>query len=91
MGNYAWKAGEREGRSSRKPNYSVKWEFKEPDQWGDNYRQFTDLVYATNAERAISKVYKQLAEDDALGNPGRRDIIIIHVVPIDGIYYSGSS
>ena len=86
MGRYAWKSGEREGSSSRKPNYSVKWEWRDPDLHG-SYRQYTDLVYATNAERAINKVRKQLQESDDLGRPNRRDIIIIHVVPIEGIYY----
>lgn len=88
MGNYEWKVGEREGISSRKPNYSVKWEWKEPDIKG-SYKQHTDLVYATNAERAINKLYKQLAEDDKMGRPSRGEIIIIHAVPIDGVYYDG--
>jgi hypothetical protein len=85
MGNYAWKTGEREGFSSRKPNYSVKWEWKDPELHG-SYRQYTELVHATNAERAINKVYKLLSEDVNMGKPGRRDIIIIHVVPIEGMY-----
>jgi hypothetical protein len=63
----------------------VKWEWKDPDLAG-SYRQYTDLVHATNAERAINKVRKQIQEDDNLGRPNRRDIIIIHAVPIEGIY-----
>ena len=88
MGNYAWEIGDRKGSGSRKPNYAVKWEWRDPDLHG-SYRQYTDLVHATNAERAISKVRKMLQESDDLGRPSRRDIIIIQVVPIEGIY-SGS-
>ena len=85
MGNYAWSTENRQGSASRKPNYSVKWEWKDPDLAG-SYRQYTDLVHATNAERAINKVRKQIQEDENLGKPSRRDIIIIHAVPIEGIY-----
>ena len=86
MGKYAWKTENREGSASRRPNYSVKWEWKDPEISG-SYRSYTDLVYATNAERAINKVRAQLQSDDNLGRPSRRDIVIIHAVPIDGIYH----
>jgi hypothetical protein len=86
MGKYAWKTENRSGTAVKKPNYSVKWEWRDPDLAG-SYRQMTDLVYATNAERAINKVRKSIQEDDNFGRPARRDIVIIHVVPIDGSHY----
>ena len=89
MGRYAWRSGARSGTSSRKPNYAVKWEWKDPDLHG-SYGQFTDIVHATNAERAINKVRKQLEESDDLGRPNRRDVVIISVVPIEGMYYDGN-
>ena len=82
MGNYAWKTEHREGSASRKPNYSVKWEWKNPDLVG-NYRQMTDLVFATNAERAINKVRRDV---EAEYKVTRKYIIIVHAIPIDSIY-----
>lgn len=83
MGKYTWKTENREGTASKKPNYSVKWEWRDPDLAG-SYRQMTDLVYATNAERAINKVRKAIT--DEYSDVGRSAVVIIHVVPIDGPY-----
>ena len=82
MGNYALKTEHREGSASRKPNYSVKLEWKNPDLVG-NYRQMTDLVFATNAERAINKVRRDV---EAEYKVTRKDIIIVHAIPIYSIY-----
>lgn len=85
MGRYNWKTENREGTATKKPNYSVKWEWRDPDLAG-SYRQMTDLVYATNAERAINKVRKAITEE--YSDVNRSMIVIIHVVPIDGQYYN---
>jgi len=83
VGKYQWRTQHREGTSEKKPNYSVKWEWRDPELSG-NYRRMVDLVNATNAERAINKVRKAI--QDTYGG-GRSDVVIIHVVPIDGPYY----
>lgn len=80
MGTYAWKTKNREGTLNRRPNYSVKWEWTDPDAFG-TYIQFTDLTYATNAERAISKIRRNVMSDfDVV----RRDITIVHAMPYNG-------
>lgn len=84
MTKYAWKTENREGMSTKKPNYSVKWEWRDPEISG-NYRAMIDLVNATNAERAINKVRKLISDEYSIT---KNDVVIIHVVPIDGPYYS---
>lgn len=70
---YEWKTRNRSGVSSTKPNYAVTWEWRYPEIHGD-YDKFIDMCFATDAERAISKVRKSVSDEFKCG---RRDVVIL--------------
>lgn len=77
---YAWKTKNRSGTSSTKPNYAVTWEWRYPE-FHDNYDKFIDMTFATDAERAISKVRKTISNEF---KSERRDVIILECRMMNG-------
>lgn len=77
---YAWKSRNREGVSASKPNYAITWEWRYPEFHG-NYDKFIDMVFATDAERAINKVRKSLEKEF---KSKRRDVIVLECRMLNG-------
>ena len=65
---------------NKRPNYQVLWEWRDPEVFGITYQTFADLVDATNAERAISKVRKLIFDEYDV--PGKSSIVILEVKKI---------
>lgn len=61
----------------KRPNYQVVWEWRDPEVFGATYQTLVDVVSATNAERAISKVRKIVSDEYDV--PGKSSIVILEV------------
>ena len=72
---YKWKSENREGISVKKPNYAVVFEWRYPEIHLD-YTRYIEMVYATDAERAINKTRRKVQKEF---DCERRDLVIIEV------------
>lgn len=62
---------------SKKPNYQVLWEWRDPEMFGASYQTFAEVVDATNAERAIAKARKIIHEENEVDR--KSEVIILEV------------